>query len=243
MKETVDVTIEAEMARGCAAIAICVVLGTHMGLPAFAEIADPLVISCENGYTQVPITIAEATVQTIGGQARGVVIGSSHARLEIKRWRCLCSMCFNQNDNSIDVTQDTCVVADCVRHLNSTEVVLCMVYWEFLVQVPDNDTLTDATKPGTIDKIYELFDTHQLERTTAIQRLNETLTQDDMELALGRAHVTGDYQGVTGLPNPGTQCVGECVATPGQDWGDSFCWTSTEKNDSPNAWGAPCMRT
>ena len=73
------------MARGCAAIAICVVLGTHMGLPAFAEIADPLVVSCENGYTQVPITFAEATVQTIGGQTRDVVSGSTHAPLEIKR--------------------------------------------------------------------------------------------------------------------------------------------------------------
>ena len=49
--------------------------------------------------------------------------------------------------------------------------------------------------------------------------------------------MTGDFQ-QTGLPPPGTPCVGGCVEDSGY-WGANYCYTSAAK--SGQAWGAPCI--
>ena len=189
-----------------AALAILAVLGIVMARVAFGEILSPIEVACQAGFTAVPIKITDAsTVTTIGSQARNIVSGILHAPIEVNRWQCFCTNCFNQNTQSIDVEQESCVLSDCIRQQTTqskiTDVANTLVFWEFKAQVPNEDDLANSNRAATIEKIYQLFDTHQSERAAAITEFD--IPQDAVDISLTR---TSTRLGSTSDFDRGTEC-------------------------------------
>jgi hypothetical protein len=109
-------------------------------------------------------------------QIQDTTVTGSFAPIRLQRWKCTCEACLPDVNNVNKIYSSCQANPPCTRDVKSvTEVTSTlekvMSYYEFRAK-PTDGTITDANRQSTINKIYELQDTHQADRLKDIKLLS-----------------------------------------------------------------------